>query len=94
MRLEKRFESLSRQKNFLTIEQARKKKLKLDWANYTPKTLILLEQLLKLIWMFWFPISIGHRFLNLAAVWQISSYFEDEVVGEQATSVLRMHKKC
>jgi 5-methyltetrahydrofolate--homocysteine methyltransferase len=28
----------SRDKTSFTIEQARKNKLKLDWANYTPKT--------------------------------------------------------
>jgi 5-methyltetrahydrofolate--homocysteine methyltransferase len=41
---------------FLDLSKARKNKLKLDWANYTPKTLMELK-LLKLIWMFWFPID-------------------------------------
>jgi 5-methyltetrahydrofolate--homocysteine methyltransferase len=70
-------------------------KLKLDWANYTPKTPNFIElKLLKLIWMFWFPISIGHRFRTWQLFGKYPAILTDEVVGEQATSVLRMHKKC
>ena len=83
------FLNRSRDKNFLTIEQARKNKLKLDWANYTPKT----------------PNFIGTKTIDVDLdvlvpyidwtpffrTWQLFGKYPailtDEVVGEQATSV-------
>jgi len=83
------FLNRSRDKNFLTIEQARKNKLKLDWANYTPKT----------------PNFIGTKTIDVDLdvlvpyidwtpffrTWQLFGKYpailKDEVVGEQATSV-------
>lgn len=79
----------SRDKNFLTIEEARKNKLQLDWTNYNPKK----------------PSFIGTRTVNVAVedlvpyidwtpffrTWELFGKYPDiltdEVVGEQATSV-------
>jgi 5-methyltetrahydrofolate--homocysteine methyltransferase len=83
------FLNRSRDKNYLTIEQARKNKLKLDWENYTPKT----------------PNLIGTKTIDVDLnvlvpyidwtpffrTWQLFGKYpailKDEVVGEQATSV-------
>ncbi|TDD99177.1 methionine synthase [Flavobacterium cellulosilyticum] len=83
------FLSRSRDKNFLTIEQARKNKLQLDWANYTPKK----------------PNFIGTKSFEVDLdvlvpyidwtpffrTWELHGKYPailtDEVVGEQATSV-------
>lgn len=83
------FLNRSRDKNFLTIEQARKNKLKLDWENYSPmkpnfigtKTIAVdLEDLVPYI--DWTPFF---------RTWQLFGKYpailKDEVVGEQATSV-------
>jgi 5-methyltetrahydrofolate--homocysteine methyltransferase len=83
------FLNRSRDKNYLTIEQARKNKLKLDWENYTPKT----------------PNLIGTKTIDVDLnvlvpyidwtpffrTWQLFGKYpailKDQVVGEQATSV-------
>lgn len=79
----------SRDKNFLTIEQARANKLKLDWSNYTPTK----------------PNFIGTKTVDVAIAdlvdfidwtpffnsWELYGKYPailtDEVVGEQATSL-------
>jgi 5-methyltetrahydrofolate--homocysteine methyltransferase len=79
----------SRDKNFLTIEQARVNKLKLDWNTYTPKK----------------PNFIGTKTVDVAIAdlvdyidwtpffnsWELYGKYPailtDEVVGEQATSL-------
>jgi 5-methyltetrahydrofolate--homocysteine methyltransferase len=79
----------SRDKNFLTIEQARVNKLKLDWSTYTPKK----------------PNFIGTKTVDVAIAdlvdyidwtpffnsWELYGKYPailtDEVVGEQATSL-------
>ena len=81
--------SRSRDKNFLTIEQARANKLKLDWDNFTPKK----------------PNIIGAQTIEVAIetlvpyidwtpffrTWELFGKYPailtDEVVGEQAQSV-------
>ena len=79
----------SRDKNFLTIEQARANKLQLDWSNYTPTK----------------PNFIGSKTVDVAIAdlvdyidwtpffnsWELYGKYPailtDEVVGEQATSL-------
>ena len=79
----------SRDKNFLTIEQARANKLKLDWDNFTPikpnfigsKTIeVDLEDLVPYI--DWTPF-----FRTWELFGKYPAILTDEVVGEQATSV-------
>ena len=79
----------SRDKNFLTIEQARANKLKLDWENFTPekpnfigsKTIeVDLEDLVPYI--DWTPF-----FRTWELFGKYPAILTDEVVGEQATSV-------
>jgi 5-methyltetrahydrofolate--homocysteine methyltransferase len=79
----------SRDKNFLTIEQARANKLKLDWENYTPfqpnfigiKTIeVELDELVPYI--DWTPF-----FRTWELFGKYPAILTDEVVGEQATSV-------
>ena len=79
----------SRDKNFLTIEQARANKLKLDWDNYTPfqpnfigtKTIeVDLDVLVPYI--DWTPF-----FRTWELFGKYPAILKDEVVGEQATSV-------
>ena len=79
----------SRDKNFLTIEQARANKLKLDWDNFTPvkpnfigsKTIeVDLEVLVPYI--DWTPF-----FRTWELFGKYPAILTDEVVGEQATSV-------
>ncbi len=79
----------SRDKNFLTIEQARANKLKLDWENYTPfqpnfigtKTIeVDLDELVPYI--DWTPF-----FRTWELFGKYPAILTDEVVGEQATSV-------
>jgi 5-methyltetrahydrofolate--homocysteine methyltransferase len=79
----------SRDKNFLTIEQARANKLKLDWSNYTPvkpnfigtKTVdVAIADLVNFI--DWTP------FFNSWELYgKYPAILNDEVVGEQATSL-------
>lgn len=81
--------SRSRDKNFLTIEQARANKLQLDWSKYTPAK----------------PNFIGTKIIDIAIAdlvdyidwtpffnsWELYGKYPailtDEVVGEQATSL-------
>ena len=79
----------SRDKNFLTIEQARANKLKLDWDNFTPvkpnfigtKTIeVDLEVLVPYI--DWTPF-----FRTWELFGKYPAILSDEVVGEQATAV-------
>jgi 5-methyltetrahydrofolate--homocysteine methyltransferase len=83
------FLNRSRDKNFLTVEQARKNKLKLDWENYNPmkpnfigtKTIeVDLDVLVPYI--DWTPFF---------RTWQLFGKYPailtDEVVGEESTSV-------
>ncbi len=83
------FLNRSRDKNFLTIEQARKNKLQLNWETYTPKT----------------PNFIGTKSIDVELdvlvpyidwtpffrTWQLFGKYPailtDEIVGEQATAV-------
>ena len=83
------FLNRSRDKNFLTIEQARKNKLLLDWENYTPmkpnfigaKTIeVDLDVLVPYI--DWTPF-----FRTWELFGKYPAILTDEVVGEQATSV-------
>ncbi len=83
------FLNRSRDKNFLTIEQARKNKLQLDWDNYNPmkpnfigaKTIeIDLDVLVPYI--DWTPF-----FRTWELFGKYPTILTDEVVGEQATSV-------
>jgi len=79
----------SRDKNFLTIEQARANKLQLDWSNYTPaqpnfigtKTVaVTIADLVNYI--DWTP------FFNSWELYgKYPAILSDEVVGEQATSL-------
>lgn len=87
--------SRSRDKNFLTIEQARVNKLKLDWANYTPvkpnfigtKTFdVAIADLVDFI--DWTP------FFNSWELYgKYPAILTDEVVGEQATSLFEDAQK-
>ena len=79
----------SRDKNFLTIEQARANKLKLDWENYTPfqpnfiGTKTIEVDLDKLVpYIDWTPF-----FRTWELFGKYPAILTDEVVGEQATSV-------
>jgi 5-methyltetrahydrofolate--homocysteine methyltransferase len=79
----------SREKNFLTIDQARANKLQLDWSNYTPaqpnfigtKTVaVTIADLVNYI--DWTP------FFNSWELYgKYPAILSDEVVGEQATSL-------
>jgi len=79
----------SRDKNFLTIEQARANKLKLDWDNYTPfqpnfigtKT-IEVDLGVLVPYIDWTPF-----FRTWELFGKYPAILTDEVVGEQATSV-------
>ncbi|MBL0013758.1 MAG: methionine synthase [Flavobacterium sp.] len=81
--------SRSRDKNFLTIEQARSNKLKLDWENFTPKkpnfigTKTIEVDIETLIpYIDWTPF-----FRTWELFGKYPAILSDEVVGEQATSV-------
>ena len=83
------FLNRSRDKNFLTIEQARKNKLQLDWENYTPpkpnfigtKT-IEVELDVLVPYIDWTPF-----FRTWELFGKYPAILTDEVVGEEATSV-------
>ncbi|GEM54559.1 methionine synthase [Flavobacterium branchiophilum] len=87
--------SRSRDKNFLTIEQARANKLKLDWSNYIPvkpnfigtKTIaVAIADLVPYI--DWTP------FFNSWELYgKYPAILTDEVVGEQATSLFEDAQK-
>ena len=83
------FLSRSRDKNFLTIEQARKNKLQLDWESYTPKKpnfigvkAIEVDIDVLVPYIDWTPFF---------RTWELHGKYPailtDEVVGEQATAV-------
>ena len=83
------FLNRSRDKNFLTIEQARKNKLQLDWENYTPKKpnfigvkAIEVDIDVLVPYIDWMPFF---------RTWELHGKYPailtDEVVGEQATAV-------
>jgi 5-methyltetrahydrofolate--homocysteine methyltransferase len=83
------FLNRSRDKNFLTIEQARKNKLQLDWDEYTPtkpkvigKQIIEVELDVLVPYIDWTPF-----FRTWELFGKYPSILTDEVVGEQATSV-------
>ena len=83
------FLNRSRDKNFLTIEDARKNKLQLDWSEYTPtkpkvigaKT-IEIELDVLVPYIDWTPF-----FQTWELYGKYPAILTDEVVGEQATSV-------
>jgi 5-methyltetrahydrofolate--homocysteine methyltransferase len=81
--------SRSRDKNFLSIEEARKNKLKLDWDNYKPKkpnfigTKTIEVDLAALVdFIDWTPF-----FQSWELFGKYPAILTDEVVGEQATAV-------
>jgi len=83
------FLNRSRDKNFLTIEDARKNKLQLEWANFTPvKPNIIGEQVIEVDLDMLVPYIDWTPFFR---TWELFGKYPailtDEVVGEQATSV-------
>ncbi|MDA6072568.1 methionine synthase [Flavobacterium sp. AC] len=83
------FLNRSRDKNFLTIEQARKNKLQLDWAEYTPtkpkfigKQIVEVELDVLVPYIDWTPF-----FRTWELFGKYPAILTDEVVGEEATSV-------
>ena len=83
------FLNRSRDKNFLTIEQARKNKLQLDWANFTPvkpnrigEQVIAVDLDVLVPYIDWTPF-----FRTWELFGKYPAILTDEVVGEQATSV-------
>ncbi len=85
------FLNRSRDKNFLSIEDARKNKLQLDWANYSPKkpnfigTKSVEVDLDVLVpYIDWTPF-----FQTWELYGKYPAILTDEVVGEQATSVFK-----
>ena len=83
------FLNRSRDKNFLSIEDARKNKLKLDWANFTPvKPNLIGEQVIEVDLDILVPYIDWTPFFR---TWELFGKYPailtDVVVGEQATSV-------
>ncbi|MFH6992266.1 methionine synthase [Flavobacterium sp. FlaQc-48] len=83
------FLNRSRDKNFLTIEQARKNKLQLDWDEYTPtKPKVIGKQIIEVDLDVLVPYIDWTPFFR---TWELFGKYPailtDEVVGEQATSV-------
>ena len=83
------FLNRSRDKNFLSIEDARKNKLQLDWDNFTPvKPNIIGEQVIEVNLDVLVPYIDWTPFFR---TWELFGKYPailtDEVVGEQATSV-------
>jgi 5-methyltetrahydrofolate--homocysteine methyltransferase len=83
------FLNRSRDKNFLSIEDARKNKLPLDWANFTPvKPNVIGEQVIEVDLDVLVPYIDWTPFFR---TWELFGKYPailtDEVVGEQATSV-------
>ena len=83
------FLNRSRDKNFLTIEQARKNKLQLDWENFTPvkpnqigEQVIEVELDVLVPYIDWTPF-----FRTWELFGKYPAILTDVVVGEQATSV-------
>jgi 5-methyltetrahydrofolate--homocysteine methyltransferase len=83
------FLNRSRDKNFLTIEQARKNKLQLDWRHFEPvKPNVIGEQTIEVDLDVLVPYIDWTPFFR---TWELFGKYPailtDEVVGEQATSV-------
>jgi 5-methyltetrahydrofolate--homocysteine methyltransferase len=83
------FLNRSRDKNFLSIEDARKNKLPLDWNNFTPvKPNVIGEQVIEVDLDVLVPYIDWTPFFR---TWELFGKYPailtDEVVGEQATSV-------
>lgn len=83
------FLNRSRDKNFLTIEQARKNKLQLDWKHFEPvKPKVIGEQIIEVDLDVLVPYIDWTPFFR---TWELFGKYPailtDEVVGEQATSV-------
>jgi 5-methyltetrahydrofolate--homocysteine methyltransferase len=83
------FLNRSRDKNFLTIEQARKNKLQLDWENFIPvKPNVIGEQIIEVDLDVLIPYIDWTPFFR---TWELFGKYPailtDEVVGEQATAV-------
>jgi 5-methyltetrahydrofolate--homocysteine methyltransferase len=83
------FLSRSRDKNFLSIEDARKNKIQLDWVNYTPKKPnVIGSQVVEVDLDVLVPYIDWTPFFQ---TWELHGKYPailtDEVVGEQATSV-------
>jgi 5-methyltetrahydrofolate--homocysteine methyltransferase len=83
------FLNRSRDKNFLTIEQARKNKLQLDWRHFEPvKPKVIGEQIVEIDLDVLVPYIDWTPFFR---TWELFGKYPailtDEVVGEQATSV-------
>lgn len=83
------FLNRSRDKNFLTIEQARKNKLQLDWAEYTPtkpkvigKQIVEVELDVLVPYIDWTPF-----FRTWELFGKYPAILTDEVVGVEATSL-------
>ena len=83
------FLNRSRDKNFLTIEQARKNKLQLDWTNFNPvkpnvigKKVIEVDLDVLVPYIDWTPF-----FRTWELFGKYPAILTDAVVGEQATSV-------
>lgn len=83
------FLNRSRDKNYLTIEQARKNKLQLDWDNYNPKKpnfigtkTVDIDLDVLVPYIDWTPF-----FRTWELFGKYPAILTDEVVGEQATSV-------
>jgi len=83
------FLNRSRDKNFLSIEEARKNKLQLDWDNFTPvKPKVIGKQIVEVDLETLVPYIDWTPFFR---TWELFGKYPailtDEVVGEQATSV-------
>jgi 5-methyltetrahydrofolate--homocysteine methyltransferase len=83
------FLNRSRDKNFLSIEDARKNKLQLDWSEYTPtKPKVIGKQIVEIELDVLVPYIDWTPFFQ---TWELHGKYPailtDEVVGEQATSV-------
>lgn len=83
------FLNRSRDKNFLSIEDARKNKLQLDWDNFTPvKPKVIGKQIVEVDLETLVPYIDWTPFFR---TWELFGKYPailtDEVVGEQATSV-------
>ncbi|MEO6174253.1 MAG: methionine synthase [Flavobacterium circumlabens] len=83
------FLNRSRDKNFLTIEQARKNKLQLDWDEYTPtkpkvigKQIVEVELDVLVPYIDWTPF-----FRTWELFGKYPAILTDEVVGKEATSL-------
>lgn len=85
----------AREKNFLTIEEARKNKFKIDWENYQPfqpnfiGTKVVEVELSELVdFIDWTPF-----FQSWELYGKYPAILTDEVVGEQATQLFEDAKK-